>query len=603
MKPLELLSPAKNLECGLAAINHGADAVYIGAPHFSARATAGNSVEDIEQLVKYAHRFRAKVLVALNTVLTDQQLPQAERLIKQVYEAGADALIVQDMGILKLDIPPIALHASTQTDNRDLEKIKFLEKSGFSRIVLARELSLTEIENIRKETTVELEAFVHGALCVSYSGQCYISQAMCGRSANRGECAQFCRLPYDLVDSAGNTLIKNRHLLSLKDLNLSERLEDLIQAGITSFKIEGRMKDVGYVKNVTAYYRKRLDDILENKSEYKKSSVGKTTFFFEPNPYKSFNRGFTDYFITGRQDDIIQPNTPKFLGECVGTVLKTGKNSFEQSTETKINNGDGLCYINKEGVLDGFRANRVENGLIYLSEGTVPDAGAVIYRNFDADFEKRLQQKTAERKVLVDMLFEETAEGFLLRMTDEDEIVAELRLKSEKQQAAKPEQALENIKSQLSKLGNTIYKVRSFTFNLSQPYFIPNSLLSEWRRQAVEELDHVRDEKYERQLRKSADEAFFPLKQLSYLGNVTNELSRAFYLEHGVESIQQGFEMKKQENVPLMFCRHCIKHTMGWCPKKNKEVKLDEPLFLKNKGQMYKLDFDCKKCEMRVSIL
>lgn len=340
---IELLSPAKNLECGLAAINHGADAVYIGAAQFGARAAAGNSIEDIATLVQYAHQFRVKVLVALNTVLTDDQLPDAEKLIWEIYNTGADALIIQDMGILKLNLPPIALHASTQTDNRTVEKVRFLQDVGFSRVVMARELSLKQISEISSQTNVELEAFVHGALCVSYSGQCYMSQANCGRSANRGQCAQYCRLPYHLVDADDNVLVKNKHLLSLKDLDQSDSLEEMMEAGVTSFKIEGRLKDVDYVKNITSFYRKKLDVILENNPRFQRASAGKTTILFEPNPEKSFRRGNTDYFLRDRKANIVQQDTPKSLGEPIGKVTYIGRNFFEVQNGTLLNNGDGLC--------------------------------------------------------------------------------------------------------------------------------------------------------------------------------------------------------------------------------------------------------------------
>ena len=639
---IELLSPAKNLECGIAAINHGADAVYIGAPMFGARANAGNSLEDIEMLVKYAHQYCVKVYVALNTVLTDDQLPEAEKLIRQIYNLGADALIIQDMGILELDIPPIALHASTQTDNRTVEKVQFLESVGFSRVVLARELSLQEIKTIHSHTNVALEAFVHGALCVSYSGQCYISQAVTGRSANRGECAQFCRLPYDLTDADGKLLIKNKHLLSLKDLNRSAYLEQMMDAGISSFKIEGRLKDADYVKNVTAFYRKKIDEILERRPDFQKSSVGKITFFFEPKVEKSFNRGFTDYFITDRQADIIQPDTPKSIGEKIGQISKVGKNYFEIVNDfeiagrarndkktsggarhcvlnliqylpqsPKINNGDGLCFINSDGELEGFRVNRVENGMIFPA--TMPEitVGTTLFRNFDFEFDKTLKQKTSERKIALDILFSETETGFYIRLTDEENISLELSFPHEKQLAKNSETARENIKTQLSKLGNTIYEARTVEIDTKEAYFFPNSLLNEWRRQAVEKISELRVTSYK--LRVTEKNRIAPSRVLTYLGNVTNKKAEAFYKKHGVEQIEPGFELQAQADVPLMFCKHCVKFTLGCCPKKPKDIlnltsfgnllDLDspkEPLFLKNKNRNFELIFDCAKCEMWV---
>jgi len=598
----ELLSPAKNLECGLAAINHGADAVYIGASQFGARAAAGNSLEDIETLANYAHRYRAKVFVALNTVLTDNQLADAEKLIHGVYNAGADALIVQDMGVLKMDIPPIPLHASTQTDNRTIEKVQFLQNVGFSRVVLARELTLQQITEIKSQTDVELEAFVHGALCVSYSGQCYMSQAMCGRSANRGQCAQFCRLPYQLQDADGNILVKNKHLLSLKDLDLSEYLEEMMRAGVMSLKIEGRLKNADYVKNITAFYRKKLDNILEGNSTYKKTSVGKTTFFFEPNPEKSFRRSSTDYFLHNRHKGIYQPETPKSLGEPIGKVTHIGRIFFEMQNGQLLNNGDGLCFINKQGDLTGFRVNRVEKSKIFPADMPRMEVGAFLYRNQDQAFDKLITGKTAERKIAIDITFTENENGFELEITDEEGISINYRVEAEKQPAQKPEAVYENIKNQLSKLGNTIYEARNIEIQLQSPWFFQASQLSEWRRVAIEQFDNERNKTYKRELPATTKSTNFPTQKLTYLGNVTNILAETFYKEHGVNEIQWGFEIKAEKDVALMFTKHCIKYEMGWCPREGKNTELNEPLFLKNNEQRYELRFDCKKCEMHIFV-
>ena len=601
VKSIELLSPAKNLECGLAAVNHGADAVYIGAAQFGARAAARNSIEDIAELLKYAHQFRVKVLVALNTVLTDDQLPDVEKLIWEIYNAGADALIIQDMGILKLNLPPIALHASTQTDNRSIEKVKFLQEVGFSRVVLARELTLNQLLEIKSQTDVELEAFVHGALCVSYSGQCYMSQAMSGRSANRGQCAQYCRLPYQLVDADDNILLKNKHLLSLKDLDQSDSLEKMLEAGVTSFKIEGRLKDVDYVKNITAFYRKKLDAIIEKDNRYQRASSGKTTIFFEPNPEKSFRRSSTDYFLHERHAGIIQPETPKSLGEPIGKVTYIGRNFFELHNGSMLNNGDGLCFINKQGDLTGFRVNRVERKQIFPADMPRMDVGVMLYRNQDQAFEKTLKGKTAERKVEVKLLFRETPNGFAIELTDEDGISTTFEATCDKQPAQKPEVVNENIKNQLSKLGNTIYEATDIQIEISSLWFFPASQLGEWRRQAVEKLDQARVNSYVRESKREPKSTEFPLKQLSYLGNVTNKLAEEFYQEHGVEKVMPGFELKAEEGVPLMFSKHCIKFEMGWCPKDGYKATFKEPLFLKNNDQKFQLTFDCKACEMRIS--
>ena len=601
MKKIELLSPAKNLECGLAAINHGADAVYIGASQFGARAAAGNSVEDVEKLVQYAHQYRSKVLVALNTILTDEQLPDAEKLIWDVYNAGADALIVQDMGILQLNLPPIALHASTQTDNRTVEKVKFLQDVGFSRVVLARELSLKQIAEISSQTDVQLEAFVHGALCVSYSGQCYMSQANCGRSANRGQCAQYCRLPYHLLDADDTMLVKNKHFLSLKDLDLSDSLEEMMEAGITSFKIEGRLKDADYVKNITAYYRKKLDAVLDGNSKFTKASSGRTTFFFEPNPEKSFRRGASDYFLHGRKPDIVHLDTPKSMGEAIGKVKEIGDYYFTMSSAEKLNNGDGLCFINPHGDLTGFRVNKVDGRRVYPADMPRLTEGIWLYRNQDHEFEKILQHKTSERKIPLEIVFREIATGFYIQLTDEDGISILYQAACDKQPAQKPDAVNDNIKNQLSKLGNTIYEAVDISIQLDAPWFFPASQLSEWRRLAIEELDKARANAYVRTPKRENKPAEFPIKQLSYLGNVINAKAEAFYREHGVEDVQPGFEVKAEEGVPLMFCKHCIKFTMGWCPKEGYKATFKEPLYLKNNNQLYKLTFDCKICEMWIS--
>ena len=600
MKKIELLAPAKNLACGLAAINHGADAVYIGASHFGARAAAGNSIDDIETLTKYAHKFRAKVFVALNTVLTDEQLPAAEKLIHQIYDAGADALIVQDMGILKMNLPPIALHASTQTDNRTIEKIQFLQHAGFSRVVLARELTLKQITDIASNTSVELEAFVHGALCVSYSGQCYMSEAMCGRSANRGQCAQYCRLPYNLEDSTGRILLKNKHLLSMKDLDLSEHIEEMMQAGVMSFKIEGRLKDVDYVKNITALYRKKIDAVLEGNELYKRASSGKTNLFFEPNAEKSFRRNATDYFLHERHHGIYQPETPKSLGEPIGTVNYVGRNFFEVQNGHLLNNGDGLCFVNKQGGLTGFRVNKVDRKQIFPAEMPAVSKGTVLYRNQDQAFEKILNGKTADRRVGVNLVFGELSNGFEINITDEDGISQVMSFDTEKQIAQKPDAVTDNIRNQFTKLGNTIYEAKSFEINISKPWFFPSSQLSEWRRQAFEQFDKLRENVYEREMPAKAVPALFPETKLTYLGNVTNRLSESFYRERGVREIDYGFEIKAAKNVPLMFTKHCIKYEMGWCPREGYKASFVEPLFLKNNDQRYALRFDCKKCEMHV---
>lgn len=605
-KSIELLSPAKNLECGIEAIKHGADAVYIGAGRFGARQAAGNPVEDITELSRFAHFYGAKVYVTVNTILKDSELADAEKLIWQLYEAGADALLVQDMAVLRMKLPPIALHASTQCDVRSVEKVRFLADCGFTRVVLARELSLDEIRAIYEACPdVELECFVHGALCVSYSGQCYASQYCFGRSANRGECAQFCRLKFDLVDSDDNVIAKGKHLLSLRDMNRMDSLEELMDAGVCSFKIEGRLKETSYVKNVTAAYSDAVNKILERRQEYRRASSGHSSVMFTPDVNKSFNRGFTDYFLHGRSADIWSPDTPKSIGELMGQVRIVGRGFITITGNKTFHNGDGLCYIDHDGELKGFRVNRVENGRIflYLESGDMPSiaAGTDVYRNFDQEFEKTLSRESAVRKIDVDMLFEEVADGYRVSMTDEDGNVVCASAQWKKEDARTPQEA--NIRTQLSKLGNTGFSVHGIEVKLYGERFIPSSLLSDLRRQVVSELEKVRLDSYVRPvLGKISEATDYPVKELTYLGNVMNAQARTFYQDHGVLRVDDAFEKSAPENAVVMFCRHCIKNSMGLCPKcRKQEVKVHEPLYLLSQdGRRFKLRFDCSHCQMEV---
>ncbi|MBN1464042.1 MAG: U32 family peptidase [Paludibacteraceae bacterium] len=605
MKSIELLSPAKNLDCGLAAINHGADAVYIGAPKFGARASAANSIQDIKQLINYAHQFNARVYVALNTIIADEELDEAEKIIHQLYEIGTDALIIQDMGVLQMNIPPIALHASTQTDNRTVEKVQFLEKAGFSQVVLARELTLEQIKTISSQTSVPLEFFVQGALCVSYSGRCYISQAMCGRSANRGECAQYCRLPYDLVDANGQVLIKNKHLLSLQDLNLSDYLGDLLEAGIRSFKIEGRLKEQDYVKNVTAFYRKKLDAIFEGTSQYKKLSSGKTTFFFTPNLSKTFQRGASSYFLNGRNSNITSFDTPKSTGERIGRVQEITNTFIRLDSDVQLHNGDGLCFFGANG-FTGFRINRAEGVLIYPAQMPPVKKRTEIFRNYDSEFDKLLNKKSAERKIAVNCRFSETKTGFLLELVDEDANQVTVACTIDKQKAQQAEKALETIRTQLSKLGNTNFVVTRIDLDLTSAYFIPASYLSEWRRMAIEKLEQARSESHKViTMPIKPTNHIYPQKELTYLDNVHNNLARAFYEQHGVEKIALSFENAMPKNVPLMFTKHCLKYSLGACARYPNQSALKyiftEPLYLSFQENKLRLQFDCIHCEMIIS--
>ena len=601
-RPIELLSPAKDLNCGIEAINHGADAVYIGAPKFGARAAAGNSLEDIRELCEYAHLYGARIYVTLNTILKEDELEEAERMIWDLWRVGTDALIIQDMGITRLNLPPIPLHASTQTDNRTPEKVRFLEAAGFTQVVLARELSLNKIRRISEATTVPLEVFVHGALCVSYSGQCYLSAALSGRSANRGECAQYCRLPYTMVDATGTEIVTHKHLLSLKDMNRSDQLEALLDAGVSSLKIEGRLKDVGYVKNITAYYRKKLDAVLSRRPEYRRASAGRSTYTFEPVAEKSFNRGFTPFLLEGRTADITAFNTPKSLGEPVGTVKEIKGNSFTVAGLKQLSNGDGLVFFNRKGELEGFRVNRVEANRVFPLDMPQLTPKTPLYRNFDQAFDKLLAKPSAERKLSVEIEFLDNPFGFTLCMEDETGARIMLTEPFAKELARRERQ--DNIRTQLSKLGNTPFEASKVVVGLSENWFVPSSLLADMRRRGVEMLLEARRARYPRETVKRVQPSVsipFPERQLTYLGNVANGKARSFYQDHGVEQIDPAFELSPRKDVPLMFTKHCLRYSMGWCPTYQKDKSpYKEPYYLLYKDTRLRLQFDCKHCQMLV---
>ena len=601
-RPIELLSPAKDLNCGIEAINHGADAVYIGAPKFGARAAAGNSLEDIRELCEYAHLYGARIYVTLNTILKEDELEEAERMIWDLWRVGTDALIIQDMGITRLNLPPIPLHASTQTDNRTPEKVRFLEAAGFTQVVLARELSLNEIRRISEATTVPLEVFVHGALCVSYSGQCYLSAALSGRSANRGECAQYCRLPYTMVDATGTEIVTHKHLLSLKDMNRSDQLEALLDAGVSSLKIEGRLKDVGSVKNITAYYRKKLDAVLSRRPEYRRASAGRSTYTFEPVAEKSFNRGFTPFLLEGRTADITAFNTPKSLGEPVGTVKEIKGNSFTVAGLKQLSNGDGLVFFNRKGELEGFRVNRVEANRVFPLDMPQLTPKTPLYRNFDQAFDKLLAKPSAERKLSVEIEFLDNPFGFTLCMEDETGARIMLTEPFAKELARRERQ--DNIRTQLSKLGNTPFEASKVVVGLSENWFVPSSLLADMRRRGVEKLLEARRARYPRETVKRVQPSVsipFPERQLTYLGNVANGKARSFYQDHGVEQIDPAFELSPRKDVPLMFTKHCLRYSMGWCPTYQKDKSpYKEPYYLLYKDTRLRLQFDCKHCQMLV---
>lgn len=589
MTALELLAPAKNLACGIAAINHGADAVYIGAPKFGARAAVGNSIDDIRELCRYAHQFGVRIYVTLNTIVYDDELDEVHRLIDQLAECGVDAVLVQDMGLLQfMHDKPFEIHASTQTDNRTADKVRWLHQVGFSRAVLARELSAEEIAEIHREVPdIELEVFVHGALCVSYSGICYASQHCFQRSANRGECAQFCRMRFSLVDADGVEIEHERYLLSLKDMNQSDNLDKLIEAGAVSFKIEGRLKDVGYVKNVTAAYSERLNAYIRKHSDqYCRTSKGRCEYTFTPNLNRTFNRGYTTYFMNGRQPNIASFDTPKAVGEFVGKVKEIRHDSFNVAGTASFANGDGLCFLNQDRQFEGFRANRVVGNRIYpfkMPAGLRP--GMSLYRNNDQEFERVLSKPSATRKIPVSIALHAVEDGFELSADG-----VKVHFAAEHQLAQKSPR--ENLVRQLSKLGDTIYECQEVNVPDDFNFFIPNSQLSDMRRQLVEALVQP-----QRRVKKARVGENPGVKAISYLNNISNHQAADFY---GTSELS-AYELKGG-NGPIMQCRHCLRYSLGYCVKRGgKRPTWHEPLSLVlGDGRRFRLEFDCQHCQMNV---
>ncbi|HCQ13268.1 U32 family peptidase [Flavobacterium sp.] len=606
-KKIEILAPAKDLIHGMAAINAGADAVYIGAPQFGARSNANNSIEDVADLVKYAHLFNAQVFVVINTILYDNELETCRKMIYQLYDIGVDALIVQDMAIMEMELPPIVLHASTQANNRDADKIKFLKDAGIKRVVLARELNLHQIKEISEASDVELEFFVTGALCVSFSGNCYMSVANGERSANRGSCAQNCRLPYNLIDGHGDTLIKNSHLLSIKDFDVSDQIPNLIEAGIVSFKIEGRLKDIVYVKNNVSYLRQKLDAFLdENSTKYSKASSGKCTYTFDSSLDRSFNRGYTDYFVNERHQAIGSWESPKSKGQYIGKLIQTVGNSYEIENGHLLNNGDGLCFINENNEADGIYVNRAENGFVFPNVLKEIKEGTFIYRNNDAAFIKIVEREdSAVRKISTTLLLSETEDGFQLMATDEDGNVSTVTLVHPKETTKNNESIEENFKINLAKTGFTPYTADEIDVVFSQNWFLPISKINEMRRTVYEQLSEIRLANYvrhEHQIVKTSHP--YPESKLDFTYNVANKVARKFYERHGVTEIEKAFELQWDPGKSrVMTTKYCIKYELEKCPKYHKdtmETKLKEPLVLKQGELEYKLKFNCKPCEMEI---
>ncbi len=605
-KKVEILAPAKNLVQGMAAINAGADAVYIGAPQFGARSNATNSVEDIAELVEYAHLFKAQVFVVVNTILYDNELEDCKKLIHELYHIGVDALIVQDMAVLEMDLPPIVIHASTQANNRDPKHVKFLADAGIKRVVLARELNLDQIKEIHEATDVELEFFVSGALCVSFSGNCYMSVANGERSANRGSCAQNCRLPYNLIDGTGKKLLSSSHLLSIKDLDLSNQLPSLIEVGVTSFKIEGRLKDMVYVKNNVSYLRKKLDAFLEGNDKFQKASSGRTFYNFEPEMDRSFNRGYTDYFVNKRKEKIGSWDTPKSQGQVIGKLIEVTSNGYVIENYQKLNNGDGLYFINEAGEADGAQVNTIANNVVVPNTFKAIKPGTMIYRNSDAEFNKLVEREdSAIRKIGVSLKFNETTNGFELIAIDEDGHKSVSTIDAEKEVARSSESVIPNIEKNLSKTGNTPFIVDSIEVSFSENWFLPISKVNEIRRVVLEQLIDLRVKEYHReeyQIKKTDHP--YPVSQLDFTYNVANNMARAFYKRHGVTEIEKAFELQWDPGKSrVMTTKYCVKYELGKCARFQRETmgeKVVEPLVLKQGELEYKLKFNCKPCEMEI---
>lgn len=600
---IELLSPAKDLNTGKIAIMSGADAVYIGGPGFSARSAAGNSWEDIRELCDFAHQFYAKVYVAVNTIFYDGEEDDVQKSLDQAYNAGADAIIIQDPGILEMKLPPIPVIASTQFHNYDPGHVKFLQDAGISRVILARELSLDQIKTIRKTAPdIELEAFVHGALCVSFSGRCYFSHYLSSRSANRGRCMQVCRLPFDLTDGKGSMIIKEKYLLSPKDLNLSDELENMLEAGITSFKIEGRLKDGSYVGNVTAFYSEKFNSIIsENGGKYRRASSGSVKLSYKADLNKSFNRGFTKYFINGRKESVISPEVQKSVGEFVGNVKKIGRDYFTLDALHDLKNGDGICWISGEGKLEGININTVNGEQVFPNRKMPDSKGIKIFRNENPSFEKAVISG-ADRRVGVSVEIGSSAEIFSVRAEDEDGNVAEFDFKHDGSVSQNPELTEKNFIKQFSKAGNTIFDVQNISQKSQIMYFVPVSVLNQWRREILDALLKARIENYHRpEVIHDKKVPPYPQKYIDRSYNVSNSLAEQFYRKAGAEKIEQANESSDRQSIrTLMTTRHCIKHHLNACSKYGGKEKLNEPLFLVLKGKNYRLDFDCLNCVMKV---
>ncbi len=617
LRNLEILAPAKNREIGIAAIDCGADSLYIAGPAFGAREAAGNSIQDIELLAKYAHRFGSRVYVVINTILYDNEIEQVTALAKELYEAGCDALIIQDLGLLKANLPPLPLFASTQTNIRTPEQAILLESLGFERLILARELSLDQIKEIRSKTTIELESFVHGALCVSYSGQCYMSSRVTGRSGNRGECAQLCRNNYNLLDSNGKVIVKNKPLLSLNDLNLAKYIPDLALAGISSFKIEGRLKDASYVKNIVRYYRSIIDSFINSSpTSYRQPSYGKLYGGFTPRPQSTFNRGYTTLFVNGERGAWNSGDTAKQLGEYLGKIDNVSKDKlgnllFTHNSRLPLTNGDGLCIVTPNGNVTGLRVSVSEGNKVMTNQDILVPKGSQLYRNYDKVFERELEVNMPERLIGVELKFISNNDMLTLFATSEDGRELSI-VRENKFERARDVNAKERTIAQLEKK-SSIYKFFIKEFKADEQMFYPASFLNECRRELASLLDAketifkeigaIKTSAQNRLAKAVVVSDSVMGSEIDYRGNVANSLSKQLYLELGAKSVADAFELSPPKEVELMRCKYCIKHELGMCPfNKEHQMKMTqlftEPLILENNGKKFRLGFDCKSCEM-----
>lgn len=594
-KKIELLAPAKDKNSAILAINYGADAIYMGASAFGARSKASNSLEDIKEVVDYAHKFNAKVYITINTILNNEELKTAVGLIYKLYKIGVDAIIIQDMGLLECELPPIQIFASTQCNNDTLKKVQFLEKAGISRAILARELSIDEIKNIAQNTSMEVETFVHGSLCVCYSGQCYLSYAIGRRSSNKGECAQPCRKKYSIMDTYDDYIAQDKYLLSLKDLNASMHLKDLMEAGVTSFKIEGRLKDETYIKNVVSYYRQKLDEII---SPEQKASEGSTILDFEPNLDKSFNRGFTDYFLKERSKGIFSFNTPKALGEKIGKVKYVSENYFVLEENT-LNQSDGICFFSKNE-LKGSNINEVKNGKIYPQNLSGLEAGTIIYRNLDFEFEKKLKNSTAKRKIEAKISIKNEDGSIIFEIEDENSAKAQIKIADSFEIAQNEQKMLENIKNQFQKTAESEFIISEININLSKVPFMPVSKLNEIRRDLLEKLSQKKLENYEfKRSRIEKTEHPYIQTELDFSSNIMNDKAKEFYQRHHAETKEMALETGLSAlNKKVMTTKHCILYGLDKCKKNHKTP--ERLLLVDEKGRKYGLNFDCKNCRMEI---